>query len=98
VARTGEKKNTCRVTERKSGGKKSLRRPSCRWKGSVIMNLGEVGLGWTGFIWLRLSKSGGIFLNAVMLVYVLELLLRRLFVFVCFPVVTTHFGCIFTVW
>jgi len=66
VARSGEKINACRVTDRKSGGKKSLRRPSCRWKGNVIMDLSEVGWGWTGCIWLRARKS--FFFNTVMII------------------------------
>jgi hypothetical protein len=47
----GEKRNTYRLLVGKPEGKRSLRRPSCRWVDNIRMDLGEVGWGdvdWIG--------------------------------------------------
>jgi hypothetical protein len=46
----------------KPEGKRSLRRPRCRWVDSIKMDLREIewpGVEWTGLIWLRIGASGG---------------------------------------
>ena len=43
-------------------GKKPLGRPRLRWEDNIKIDLQEVGWGtWTGLIWLRLGKGGGLF-------------------------------------
>jgi len=45
----------------KSEGTTRLRRPRRRWEDNIKMDLQEVGWGaWTGPIWLRLGKGGGL--------------------------------------
>jgi hypothetical protein len=55
VARTGEKRNTCRLLVGKPVGKRPLGRPRRRWVDNIRMDLGEVGWGGCGLDW---SGSG----------------------------------------
>jgi len=66
--RIGGTRNTCRKEERcmqglvgKSEGTRPLRRPRRKWEDNIKMDLQEVDWGaWTGPIWLRLGKVGGL--------------------------------------
>ena len=45
----------------KSEGTRPLRRPRRKWEDNIKMDLQEVDWGaWTGPIWLRLGKVGGL--------------------------------------
>jgi hypothetical protein len=44
----------------KSEGKSSLGSPRCRWVGNIKIDLREDGMVWTGSIWLRIRKGGGL--------------------------------------
>jgi hypothetical protein len=49
-----------RVLVGKPEGKRPLRRPTCRWKDNIRVDLQEVGYGvWTGLGWLRIETGGG---------------------------------------
>ena len=60
VARMGEKKGACRVLVGKPEGRKPLERCRRRWRDNIKMDLGEVGGAWTGSIWLRIVRGGGL--------------------------------------
>jgi len=55
VARKGERKCLYRVLAGKLEGKRPLRRPSCRWKDNIKMDLHEVGCG--GMNWIKLAQD-----------------------------------------
>ena len=60
VARMGERRCVYRVLVWKPEGKKPLRRPRCRWKDNINMDLQEVAYGVrTGSSWLRIGTGGG---------------------------------------
>jgi hypothetical protein len=40
---------------RKPDRKRPLRRPMHKWEDRIRMDLMEIGLVWTGFIWLRIT-------------------------------------------
>jgi hypothetical protein len=61
VARMGERRGVYRVLVVRTEGKRPLGRPRCRWEDNIKMDLQEVGWGsWTGSIWLRAGKGGGL--------------------------------------
>jgi hypothetical protein len=55
AARMGEKRNTCRLLEKKEEGKRSLGRPECRWVVNIKMDFGEIG--WSGVDWNGLAQD-----------------------------------------
>jgi hypothetical protein len=57
VARTGKKRNACRILVGKPDGKRPTVRPRRRWVGNIKMDL-RMGVVWTGLIWLRIGTSG----------------------------------------
>ena len=49
-----------RGAQGKTGGKRPLGRPRCRWEDNIKMDLQEVGGGCgTGWSWLRIGTAGG---------------------------------------
>jgi hypothetical protein len=62
VTRVGEKMNAYRILLGKSEGKRPLGRQRRRWVDNIKIDLRERenGVGWTGFIWLRIWTSGGL--------------------------------------
>jgi hypothetical protein len=57
----GERRVAYRVLVGRTEGKRLLGRPRCRWEDNIKMDLQEVGCGsWTGSIWLRTGKGGGL--------------------------------------
>jgi hypothetical protein len=57
----GERRVAYRVLVGRTEGKRPLGRPRCRWEDNIKMDLQEVGWGsWTGSIWLRTRKGGGL--------------------------------------
>jgi hypothetical protein len=60
VARTGEKRNACRILVGKPEGKRPLGRPRHRCVGNIKMDLGWDGKLWIGLIWLKIGTSGGL--------------------------------------
>jgi hypothetical protein len=44
----------------KPEGKRPLGRPRHRWVDNIKMDLREIGMVWTGSIWLRIKTSGGL--------------------------------------
>jgi hypothetical protein len=44
----------------KSEGKRPLGRPRGRWVDNIKMDLRQDGMVWIGFIWLRITTSGGL--------------------------------------
>jgi hypothetical protein len=69
----GEKRNACRLLVGKPEGKRPLGRPRLRWVDNFEMELREicwsdmdwilerdVGVIWTGLIWLRIGTGGGL--------------------------------------
>jgi hypothetical protein len=50
-----EKRNAYRLLVGKPEGKKSLRRPRCRWVVNIIMDLREIG--WGGMDWIDLAQN-----------------------------------------
>jgi hypothetical protein len=62
IAGMTEKKNTCRILLGKPERKSPLGRPRC--DGRIILKWileKQVGVLWTGLIWLRIWTRGGIF-------------------------------------
>jgi hypothetical protein len=60
VARMGEGRGVYRVLVGRPEGKRPLERPRHRWEGNIKMDLREIGMGRTGFNWLRIGSSGGL--------------------------------------
>jgi hypothetical protein len=60
VARTGEGRSVYRVLVGRPEGKRPLGRPRRRWDNNIKMDLREIGMGRTGFNWLRIGSSGGL--------------------------------------
>jgi hypothetical protein len=54
----GEKRNAYRLLLGKPEGKIPLGRPRRRWVDNIRMDLGEVGVMWTGLVWLRIGTGG----------------------------------------
>jgi hypothetical protein len=55
VARTGEKTNAYRLLVGKPEGRRPLGRPRRRWVDNIRMDLGVM---WTGLVWLRTGTGG----------------------------------------
>jgi len=53
----GKKKHQKNIHEWKRKGKRSLERPSQKWKDNIKMNFKYGWNVWTGFIWLRTLTS-----------------------------------------
>jgi hypothetical protein len=51
----GEKRNAYRILVGKSGGKRPLGRPRCRWEDNIKMDLREIG--WGGMDWKDLAQD-----------------------------------------
>jgi hypothetical protein len=68
VARIGERgmRIGYRILVGKPEGKRQLVRPRHRWMDNIKMNLRQVGMVWTGFIWFRIGTSGGLVVNTVL--------------------------------
>jgi hypothetical protein len=49
-----------RVFVRRPKGKRPVDRPRCRWEDNIKLDLREIGMGQTGFIWLRTGSRGGL--------------------------------------
>jgi hypothetical protein len=67
VAHKGERRGVYRVLVGKSGGKRPLGRPRCRWEDNINMDLQEVGCG--GMDWIELAQDRdrwGALVNVVM--------------------------------
>jgi hypothetical protein len=56
----GVKKSPYRMLVGNPEGKRSLGRPRCRWMDNIKIDLREIGMVWTGSIWLRIGTSGGL--------------------------------------
>jgi hypothetical protein len=54
----GEKRNVYRLLVGKPEGKRPLGRPRRRWIDNIKMDLLEIGLLWTGLVWLRIGTGG----------------------------------------
>jgi hypothetical protein len=54
----GEKMNVCRLLVGKPEGKRPLVRPIRRWIDNIKMDLLEIGVLWTGLVWLRIGTGG----------------------------------------
>jgi hypothetical protein len=65
VADMGETRNAYRIFLGNPEGKRPLRRPRRMLEDNIKMDLRERedGVVWTGFIWLRISTSGGLLLT-----------------------------------
>jgi hypothetical protein len=59
VARMGEE-SVYRVLVWRLAGKRPLGRPRRRWEDNIKMDLREIAMGRTGFLWLTIWSSGGI--------------------------------------
>jgi hypothetical protein len=57
VARIGEKRKAYRLFSGKPETKRPLGRPRHRWVDNIKLDLGVV---WTGLVWLRIGTSGGL--------------------------------------
>ena len=55
VAHLGERRGAYRVLMGKPEGKKPLRRPRCRWKDNIKVDLQEVG--WGGMDWFDMAQD-----------------------------------------
>ena len=55
VARIGERRGVYRVLVVKPVGKRPLRRPRCRWKDNITMDIQEVACG--GMDWIELAQD-----------------------------------------
>jgi hypothetical protein len=53
----GEKRNAYMLLVEKPEGKRPVGRPRRRWVDNIIMDLGEVGLGWYGLDWSGLGQG-----------------------------------------
>jgi hypothetical protein len=51
----GEKRNVYRLLVRKQEGKRSLRRPRCRWVDNIKMDLAKIG--WSGVDCIGLAQD-----------------------------------------
>jgi hypothetical protein len=51
----GQKRNVYRVLVGKPEGKRTLGRPTCRWKGNIKINATKIG--WTGVDWIDLAQD-----------------------------------------
>jgi hypothetical protein len=60
VARMGQERGFYRVLVWKPEGKRPLGRPRRRWEENIKLSLTEVGVGRTGFGWLRIGSNGGL--------------------------------------
>jgi hypothetical protein len=61
VARMGERRVAYRILVMRSEGRRPLGSPRCRWEDNIKMDLQEMGWGaWTGLIWLRIGRGGGL--------------------------------------
>jgi hypothetical protein len=59
AARIGNIRNVYNILIGESKGKRSLRRPKCKWEDNIRIDLREIGgKARTGFIWLRTGTSG----------------------------------------
>jgi hypothetical protein len=56
----GKTRTTYRILVGKPEGKRPLGRLRCRWTDNIQMDLREIGLGGTDWIWLRIGTSGGL--------------------------------------
>jgi len=57
-----ETRNAYKILVGKPEGKRPLGRPRRRWEDNIRKGLRETGgRVWTGFIWLRIRTSGGLF-------------------------------------
>jgi hypothetical protein len=63
VAWMWEKRNAYRLLVGKPEGKRPLGRHRRRWVDNIRMDLGEVGWGLTGLVWLRLGTGGELLSN-----------------------------------
>jgi hypothetical protein len=54
----GEKRNVYRFLVGKPEGKRLLGRPRRRWIDNIKMDLLEIGVLWTGLVWLRIGTGG----------------------------------------
>jgi hypothetical protein len=54
----GEKRNVYRLLVGKKEGKRPPGRPGCRWINNIKMNILEIGVLWTGLVWLRIGTGG----------------------------------------
>jgi hypothetical protein len=54
----GEKRNVYRLLVGKPEGKRPLGRPRPRWIDNIKMDLLEIGVLWTGLVWLRIGTGG----------------------------------------
>jgi hypothetical protein len=54
----GQKMDAYRLLMGKPEGKRPLGRPRRRWVDNIRMDLGEVGVMWTGLAWLRIGTGG----------------------------------------
>jgi hypothetical protein len=67
IERIGEKRNVYRLYVRKTVGKRSLGRPSCKLVNNIKMYLVKIGLG--GMDWIGLAQNKGkweVLVNTVM--------------------------------
>jgi hypothetical protein len=55
-----EGRNVYRVLMGKPEGKRQLERPRRRWEDGIKMDLREIGLGRSGFTWLRTGTVDGL--------------------------------------
>jgi hypothetical protein len=58
VERMGDERKVYNVMVEKPEGNRSLGRPRRRWGDGIRMDLGEIGLRWSGFRWLRIWTGG----------------------------------------
>jgi hypothetical protein len=57
----GEGRGAYRILVGTPEGRRPLGRPRRRWEDIIKMDLQEVGWGaWTGLIWLRIGRGGGL--------------------------------------
>jgi hypothetical protein len=63
VALMEEMRNACSLFVRKPEGKRPHGRPRRRWEDNIRIDLREIGMVWTGFVWLRIANSGGLFVK-----------------------------------
>jgi hypothetical protein len=51
----GKMKNAYKILVGKPEGKRPFRRPRCRWKDNIIMDIREIG--WEGVDWIHLAQD-----------------------------------------
>jgi hypothetical protein len=54
----GERRNACRVLLGKPERERLLRKRRHTWKEDIKMDLKEIGVVWTGLVWLRIGTNG----------------------------------------